>query len=110
MAAPPTRPRTLAPEAWRAIADSPVLARPTLGALRRARGLTGPGSSARHALAVEVVQEAARRAAAVQLESVFVALNRQHDIGVIGARLVHIGQQLRGIGHPVHSDPREMAA
>jgi len=111
MAAPAhTRPRTLTPEAWQAIADSPVLARPTIGALRRARGLAEPTSASRHALAVDVVHEASRQAAAVQLEGVFVALNRQHDIAKIGDRLVHLGQQLRRIGRSATTERQGMAA
>ena len=73
-----------------------ILRSPTLGAWRRQHGVTGWCDYARVWLAVEIIQEARRRAIFDQLDSILVGLTRLADPDTIARRLRRLADQIDG--------------
>lgn len=73
-----------------------ILRSPTLGAVMRARGLTGPCDEARVAFAVEVIEEARRRVIFDRLDGVLMGLSRGADPDVIARRLRRLADEVDG--------------
>jgi hypothetical protein len=71
------------------------LAAPTLGAWRRAHGITGWALEGRHAFAVALVDEALRRAILDRLDGILIALHRGHDPRHIAARVTRLAVDLQ---------------